>query len=544
MPNSFSISGNIVDVISGRIFPGTIAVSEGKITSLKPVESTDGPYILPGLVDAHIHIESSMLTPSEFARMAVVHGTVATVSDPHEIANVLGLDGVNFMIANGRKVPFHFFFGAPSCVPATGFETAGCTLGPAEVEELLKREDILYLSEMMNFPGVVYNDPDVHAKLALARKYNKPVDGHAPGVGGDMLKSYAAAGITTDHECSTLEEAVEKIGLGMKILVREGSAARNFDNLIPLLGSHPESVMFCSDDKHPDDLVLGHMNLLLRRAVKKGFSVMDAIRACTLNPVKHYRLDCGLLQEGDPADFILVDSLKEFNVLSTYVNGKLVADQGKNLINAVRSDKPNRFVAPVLESSMLDVPAMGEMIKVIQAYDGELLTGKMIVNAHVVDGKVQSDVEHDILKLAVINRYQASRPAIGFINGIGLKSGAIASTVAHDSHNLICVGTSDEEMMKAIRLLVDHKGGIAVTDGAFHEVLPLPVAGIMTDAEGKEVALTYEKINQAVHDRGSKLRAPFMTLSFMALLVIPELKLSDLGLFDGTTFSFTGLFEK
>jgi adenine deaminase len=543
MENSFSISGKIVDVVAGKIFPGKIHVNEGRILSIEPLEGTDGPFILPGLIDAHIHIESSMLVPAEFARLAVLHGTVGTVSDPHEIANVLGIEGVRFMIGNGKQTPFKFYFGAPSCVPATGFETAGCSIGPAEIEELLASDEVKYLSEMMNFPGVVYDDAEVHAKLQLARKYGKPIDGHAPGLSGDFLRKYVQSGISTDHECTTLEEAVEKIKMGMHILVREGSAARNFDNLIPLLKLHPEKVMFCSDDKHPDDLIKGHMNLLLRRAVAAGYNVMDAIRACTLNPVMHFKLDCGLLQAGDAADFIFTDSLTDFNILSTYINGIEYASNGKSYLKSVSAGRPNRFEAHTINPLMLEVPAEPGKLKVIQAYDGELVTGKFLVKPRIVNGLIENDIQSDILKIVVINRYQPSSPAIGYIRGFGLKQGALASTVAHDSHNLICVGVNDEDMCKAINLLVKSKGGIAVACGDRHEILPLPIAGIMTDISGEEVAEHYEKINNFAHELGSPLRAPFMTLSFMALLVLPELKLSDRGLFDGNTFSFTSLFE-
>jgi len=541
---SFSVTGQVVDVVTGNIFPGTVHVSNGIITGIEPVQASGGPFILPGLIDAHIHIESSMLTPAEFARMAVVHGTVASVSDPHEIANVLGMDGVTFMLENGRSTPFRFYFGAPSCVPATGFESSGAVLGPEAVELLLAKPEIRYLSEMMNFPGVIYADPEVSKKLDAARKHGKPVDGHAPGLSGEALGKYAGAGISTDHECTSIEEALEKIGYGMNILIREGSAARNFDVLSPLLKTHPGNVMFCSDDKHPDDLLKGHMNLLLRRAVEAGHDPVTAIRACTLNPVRHYKLDCGLLQAGDPADFILVDSLESFRVTATYINGLLVASEGRTSIQPVQTLRPNRFRMMDITASMLRVPAEPGLIRVIQAFDGELLTGKLLLEPRVLDGSAVSDPERDILKIAVINRYKPSLPAIGFIRGVGLKQGALASTVAHDSHNLICIGTSDQEMLDAIQLISMHQGGIAVTDGSRSEVLPLPVAGIMTDADGSTVAETYQSLNNFAHALGSSLRAPFMTLSFMALLVIPELKLSDKGLFDGNSFSFTSLFEK
>jgi adenine deaminase len=540
---SYSITGQIVDVVSGLIFPGRIEISGGLISSVTRIENADGPYILPGLIDAHVHIESSMLLPSEFARLAVVHGTTATVSDPHEIANVLGKEGIKFMIRNGNKVPFRFFFGAPSCVPATAFETSGAVIGPEDVDEILAWPEIKYLSEMMNFPGVLNGDPEVMEKLASARKYGKPVDGHAPGLDGQDALAYANAGISTDHECFTVEEAIDKIKAGMKILIREGSAARNFDELIPLIVDYPEMIMFCSDDKHPDDLVRGHVNLLIKRALKAGYPFLDIVRASTLNPVRHYKLDSGLLQVGDKADFILVDHPESFNILATYVNGHKVAEKGNTLINHVDEQAVNLFNARKITVSDLKVIALSEGIKVQQALEGQLITIKKLFRAKTENGLVISDTENDVLKMMVMNRYNHADPAIDFVSGFGFKKGAIASTVAHDSHNIIAVGVDDESIVKAVNLLVEVKGGISFVDGNESKVLPLPVAGLMSDKDGYEVAKRYSEINQQVMKIGSSLEAPFMTLSFMALLVIPALKLSDKGIFDGTTFSFTTLFE-
>ncbi len=540
---SFSITGQIVDVVSGIIFPGKVEISEGVISSVIRLGSVDGPYILPGLIDAHVHIESSMLLPSEFARLAVVHGTTATVSDPHEIANVMGKEGIKFMICNGNKVPFRFFFGAPSCVPATPFETSGAVIGPEDVDEILAWPEIKYLSEMMNFPGVLSSDPEVMAKLASARKYGKPVDGHAPGLDGKDAFAYASAGITTDHECFTIEEAIDKINAGMKILIREGSAARNFDELIPLIADYPDKIMFCSDDKHPDDLVNGHINLLVKRALKAGFPFMDIVRACTLNPVRHYNLNSGLIQVGDKADFILVDNPENFNVLATYIDGVKMAEDGKTLIERVDEQAINVFNARKISASDLKVVALSEGIKVQQALEGQLITVKKLLKAKIENGFVVSDTEKDVLKMMVMNRYNPADPAIDFVSGFGFKRGAIASTVAHDSHNIIAVGVDDESIAKAVNLLVDVKGGISFVDGDESMVLPLPVAGLMSEKDGYEVARRYGDINQRVMKIGSSFEAPFMTLSFMALLVIPALKLSDRGIFDGTTFSFTTLFE-
>lgn len=542
--NNFTLSGQIVDVVAGRVYPGIIEVRDGLIESITEDPGVFGPLILPGLIDAHVHIESSMLVPSEFARIAVIHGTTAVVSDPHEIANVLGMEGVKFMIDNGSKVPFNFYFGAPSCVPATSFESAGAILGPEAVDEILSWPTIKYLSEMMNFPGVLYEDESVLAKLASAKKYHKPVDGHAPGLKGDDAKKYAEAGITTDHECFTKEEAIDKINAGMKILIREGSAAKNFDELIGLIADYPAMIMFCSDDKHPDDLIEGHINLLVKRAVSAGYNFMDVIRACTLNPVVHYNLDAGLLQPGDKADFILVDNPEDFNIGSTYIGGKLVAIEGLSEIARIPVTPVNRFEVMMPKVEDIRVKAESGDIKVIQAYNGQLITSSIKTHPTVADGYVVSDISRDILKLVVLNRYQPQKPAVAFIKGFNLKDGAIASTVAHDSHNIISIGTNDTSIIKAIEILIKNAGGISIYATHNNFCLSLPVAGLMSTEDGYKVAELYQLINNAVHNLGSDLDAPLMTLSFMSLLVIPELKLSDKGLFNGTTFSFTELFDK
>ncbi|SFV30031.1 adenine deaminase [Thermoflavifilum thermophilum] len=545
MEDVFSVSGNIVDVLNRRIFAGTLHIERGRIVHIQEDNTIYGQFICPGFIDAHVHVESSLLTPAEFAKLAVVHGTVATISDPHEIANVLGIAGVEFMLENARQVPFKFFFGAPSCVPATRFETAGAVLDVQAVEQLLQRKDIWYLSEMMNFPGVLQQDPDVMGKIALARQYGKPVDGHAPGLRGEQARRYAEAGISTDHECTTLEEAQDKLHAGMHILIREGSAARNFDALIPLLKTFPERIMFCSDDKHPDSLVAGHINELVKRALTKGQALFDVLGAACLNPIQHYHLPVGRLQIGDPADFIVVDNFERLHILATYVEGKLVAREGKSLIPSVSSPTPNHFHSPKLKQEDLEVKApTGSpcFIRIIEAIDGQIVTGAAQALARIHDGKIVSDTQQDILKLVVINRYKAARPAIAFIRGFGLKRGAIASSVAHDSHNLIAVGVNDEMILKAIQAIVPHGGGLSVVHEHKQLVLPLPVAGLMSAEDGYAVARKYEQLDAEAKALGSKLRAPFMTLSFMALLVIPRLKLSDQGLFDVEQFGFTHLF--
>ncbi len=540
------IDAHWVDVVHRRIMPARVCIVGDRIASVETTWQTagEGYYLLPGLVDAHVHVESSMLVPSEFARLAVRHGTVATVSDPHEIGNVLGIEGVRFMIENGKKVPFHFFFGAPSCVPATTFETAGAAIDAAGVAELLAMPEVRYLAEMMNYPGVLQGDPEVMAKLEAARAAGKPIDGHAPGLRGEDARAYFGAGISTDHECFELEEALEKAALGVQILIREGSAAKNFDALIPLLKQYPKQVMFCSDDKHPDDLLEGHINRLLARAVAAGYDFFDALSACTLNPVRHYHLPVGLLQEGDPADCILVKDLESFEVLETYVAGRLVARNGESLIASVADvGTPNRFSVSSPKASDFAVRLAGKKMNVIKAYEGELITGKFVAEPLVKNGLVVADTRRDILKIAVYNRYHQTPPSVAFIQGFGLKEGAIASCVAHDSHNIVVVGADDEAMAEAVDALVKNKGGISAVGKGESRVLPLPVAGIMSAEDGQKVAQEYAQIDAFTKNRlGSRLDAPFMTLSFMALLVIPSLKLSDKGLFDGDRFVFADLF--
>ena len=539
--NSFTLSGQIVDLVRSHIFPGTVTVNDGKIAEITETPEAEPRFILPGFIDAHIHIESSMVPPSEFARMAVPHGTVATVSDPHEIANVMGVEGIDYMINSGKRGHFKFYFGAPSCVPATPFETSGATLDAAAIEQLMARDDIHYLAEMMNYPGVLMDDPEVMKKLDSAHRHGKPIDGHAPMVTGDDLKKYVGAGIGTDHECNTIEEAREKLKLGMKILIREGSAAKGFDALIPLMEEHPEMLMFCSDDKHPNDLIKGHVNLLVKRALAQGYKLMDVLRAASLNAVRHYHLDVGLLQKGDDADFIVVDNLDEFNVMQTYVKGRKVAENGVALMQRRKEEAINNFHAMPIQAEALQVHYEGEHIKVIAAMDGNLLTNTIIATPKVVDGNIVSDTSRDLLKMVVLNRYEKAQPAVGFVNGFSLKRGAIATSVAHDSHNIVAVGCSDEDIARAINLLIYTKGGMVACSETEFALLPLPVAGLMSLEEGGRVAEDYERADRLAHEFGCTLYSPFMTLSFMALLVIPELKLSDKGLFDVMKFGFTTL---
>jgi adenine deaminase len=531
------ISGQVVDIFNRRVFPGRVFFDD-KIIKIEQLEQAEGQYILPGFIDAHVHIESSMLVPSEFARLAVVHGTVATVSDPHEIGNVLGFKGVRYMIENGEKVPFKFYFGAPSCVPATSFETAGAEINKEEIEMLLKDTRVRYLAEMMNWPGVLYRDAGVMAKLQVAKKLSKPIDGHAPGLRGEDAKKYAEAGISTDHESFTREEALDKLKYGMKILIREGSAAKNFEALVELIEDYEDMMMFCSDDKHPDNLVEGHIDELVKKAVARGTDIFKVLKAACINPVKHYKLEVGLLNPGDAADFIVVDDLKNFKVKQTFINGRSVAELGKTKIHSVENLIINNFNTGYKKEEDFQITWSKDTVPVIEALEGQLITNRLDFPVKTENGLAVSDLQSDILKIAVVNRYEEAAPAIAFIKNFGLKRGAIASSVAHDSHNIIVVGVDDASMLKAVNLIIEAKGGVSAVDGENEKILVLPVAGLMSAGDGYKIAEEYSAIDRMAKNMGSKLASPFMTLSFMALLVIPKLKLSDLGLFDGEKFEF------
>ncbi len=535
------LQGNIVDIQKKRIFKGEVTIVDGKIKEIKEVNHAEENYILPGFVDAHIHIESSMLVPSEFAKIAVTHGTIATVSDPHEIANVLGMKGVEFMIENGKKVPLKFNFGAPSCVPATSFESAGAIIDSEDIKVMMENPDIKYLAEMMNYPGVLFDDEEVMKKIQYAKDVNKPIDGHAPGLRGEDITKYISAGISTDHECFTYEEALEKLQKGMKVIIREGSAAKNFEALINLLPEYYKNMMFCSDDKHPDDLLVGHINQLCERAVAKGIDVFKVLQAACINPVKHYNLDVGLLAEGDDADFIVVEDLKKFKVLQTYINGGLVAENGQSFVESVDFEVLNNFNTKKKKTSDFEFHSASEKIRVIEALDGELVTNEIETKSLIEKGNLVSDTANDILKMTVVNRYKDEEPSIAFIKNFGLKEGAIASSVGHDSHNIIAVGVSDKAICEAVNFLIENRGGVCAVSNTDKKIVSLPVAGIMSDKPAVEIGKAYAELDKMAKNMGSTLRAPYMTLSFMALLVIPSLKLSDKGLFDGNTFKFTSL---
>jgi adenine deaminase len=544
--HGFTIKGNLVDIYERRIYAAILTIENDRITSITPIDEKVTGFILPGFIDSHVHVESSMLVPSEFAKLTVVHGTVGTISDPHEIANVCGVEGVEYMLENASTVPFKFNFGAPSCVPATAFETAGASLDSVAVRKLLEKKEIRYLSEMMNFPGVLNKDPEVMQKISDALSLGKPVDGHAPGLRGEAAKQYIDAGISTDHECFTAEEALDKLQYGMKILVREGSAAKNFEALIELLHDHSDHMMFCSDDKHPDSLVNGHIDQLCARAIAKRHNIFNVLKAACINPVLHYKMDVGLLKVNDHADFIVVNDLENFKVQKTYINGKLVAENGRSLIETTTAKLINHFDCEKIKADALiihktEIVDEKNNIPVIEALDGQLITNKLSipVSDFNLNGVIiNSNPGNDLLKMVVVNRYHTAPIAKCFIRNFGFKHGAIASTVAHDSHNIIAVGVTDEDLAKAINLVIDASGGVSCVNGTSSKILPLPVAGLMSNEDGYKVAEAYTSIDKMAKELGSNLAAPYMTLSFMALLVIPHLKLSDKGLFDGDSFSF------
>ena len=550
MNNSGKLTSNFVDIDKKIIFSANIVWEKGVINHIERLgeENRQLSYLIPGLIDAHVHIESSMMLPSEFARLAVIHGTIATVSDPHEIANVMGLKGIQFMLNNAAKTDFNVYFGAPSCVPATPFETAGATITAEDINHLFAGQQVRYLSEMMNFPGVLSNDPEVIEKLNLAKEYGYPIDGHAPGLSGDDAAYYANSGISTDHECTTLEEARDKIACGMKILIREGSAARDFDTLHPLISEFPDKVMFCSDDKHPDELIHSHINRLLERAVALKHSVFDVLRCACINPIEHYKLDeLGPLATGQAMNAVLVKDLKSFTVESTWLKGILAAQKGQSFLSSVTEKPINHFCAKLVSEDDFKIKAQSENIRVIDVFEGKLFTREKIIQASISNGFAIADAEKDLAQLCVLNRYNLNRyknakPANAFIMGTGLKRGAIASTVAHDSHNIIAMGADTLSMTNAVNALIDCKGGICVAHGDMIEILPLPIAGLMSAESGEHIASRYAHLDGLAKKLGMTLNAPFMTLSFMALLVIPELKLSDKGLFDGRKFEFTSTF--
>ncbi len=564
-----SFTAFILDVVTDTIYPARITIEDGKYKEITPIHFNEDTVLdmkglmMPGFIDSHIHIQSSMITPAQFARIAVRHGTTAVVCDPHEIGNVLGIEGIEAMIENAKQVPFNFFFAAPSCVPATPFETSGAILDSSDIEYLLKKEEIVALGEMMNFPGVINGDEEVLRKLKLARDYNKPIDGHAPLLSGEELNKYLEQQIVTDHECSNILEVFEKKFKGMKIMVRDGSSAMDMENLFNIedIYSYVEEpdkfgIVFrdifengvytplfdfiVSDDKHPNDLIKGHLNESVKKARDLGIDILKAINMVTINPAYHYNLNCGAIVEGAYADFIIVDSIYELNVLETYIGGECVFDGENVLFDAPDVDARNSINATKKSPADFDILYDGDEceVNVIECADGDLLTKKATAKLKTKDGVVQSDIIQDVLKISVVERYGGNKIANAFIKGFGLKRGAIASSIAHDSHNIIVVGYNSEMMANAVNEVIDNQGGISVVSEDFSDSLPLPIAGLMSNDDAYVVADKLAVLHNTVSALGSNLKSPFMTMAFMALLVIPSLKISDLGLFDGDAFEF------
>lgn len=535
------IRGNLVDVFTEEIYPAEIEIENGMVKCVKPVDANFNQYILPGFIDAHIHIESSMLTPSRFAETVVPHGTTSVVSDPHEIANVLGIEGIKYMIKDAAGVPLQVFFTAPSCVPATPFETSGAIIGAKEIDKLLKNDEIVALGEMMNFPGVLADDPEVMAKIEAAKKHKKPIDGHAPLLTGKDLCNYIAAGISTDHECTIPEEVIEKRKLGMKIMLRQGSSAKNLADLIDSGGD-----FIVSDDKHPEDLLKGHVDLMLKGAVDYGLDPIEAIKMVTLNPATHYNLNTGLIAPGKAADIVITDNLEDFNVKEVLISGKVVAREGKTLFSVKPLEFQSSFKIDSKKPDDFEIISgkKEEKVRVIRTIEGQLITEESEAILPVSDGKIKSDIENDILKIGVLERYGHKKMTNAFVQGFGLQEGAIASSVAHDSHNIIVVGTNSQDMAGAVNKLVQNNGGLVATSKGRFYSLNLPIGGIMSTKTAEEVALKLETLNNALKDMGCKLSSPFMTMSFMALLVIPKLKISDRGLFDVEKFEFVDVMKQ
>ena len=559
----------ILDVLTSSVYPARITVEEGIFKQIVPI-MVDGEtkvdvegLMLPGFIDSHIHIESSMLTPAQFAKVAVMHGTTSVVCDPHEIANVSGIDGIEFMIENASTVPFNFYFSAPSCVPATSFETSGAVLNSDEIEYLLQKDEVVALGEMMNFPGVIHGDKEVLKKLELARKYKKPIDGHAPLVSGEDLDKYLEQYIVTDHECSNFQEAIEKKQKGMKIMVRDGSSAKNMEALFDFterinylknqesFGIIPSEVLerrihspifdfIVSDDKNSRDLINGHLNLSVKKAVELGIDIIKAIEMVTINPASHYNLDAGAIVTGARADFIIIDNIIDFNILKTYVAGECVYDGENVLFDAPDVETENRIDAPKKTAQDFDILFDGDEceVNVIECFNGELLTKKATAKLYVDNGKVMPSIYDDVLKISVVERYGHNNVANAFIKGFGLKKGAIASSIAHDSHNIIVIGYNSEDMAEAVNTVIENKGGIAVVSEDFSDSLPLPIAGLMSNEDAFVVAKKLRQLQKMAYALGCKMDSPFMTMAFMALLVIPSIKISDKGLFDGDNFEF------
>lgn len=535
------ISGNIVDLVSRKIFTGTLNIQNGVIVSIVEFSSPQTNFIIPGFVDSHVHIESSLVIPSTFANIALKHGVIAAVCDPHEIANVCGVEGIKFMVENSKSTQFQFFYGAPSCVPATTLESSGAIISSDEIEQLFRENVCSHLSEMMNFPGVIYDDTEVLRKLNVAKKYGKKIDGHAPTLSGEALKKYISAGIDTDHECSTIEEAIEKIHLGMKILIREGSAAKNLEALKELFNLYPDRLMLCTDDCHVDNLLQGYINEIVKGLLKDGYNLFDVLSASSLIPITHYNLPIGLLQINDSADFNEVNNLIDLEILDVYVKGGRVESQG----SIAPATPINNFRASKIAINDLKVESSKGTYNIIEALDKELITLHNTFYFNGLSDINSSYLQFGLNKIAVMDRYSSdSIPFVGFIRGFDLRSGAFASSIAHDNHNIIAIGSNDRDLCDALNSIIGSNGGISFSQVGHTNLLALPIGGLMSLSPAEWVSEKYNSIQNDIKAAGCSLTSPLMTLAFMALIVIPQLKISHKGLFDFTAFNYIPLIKK
>lgn len=526
------IKGNILNVFTDEIYPGEIKINNGIIESIREVDQYFPDIIVPGFIDSHIHIESSRLTPSRFAEVALRHGTTAVVCDPHEIGNVMGLEGIEYMVNDAKYAPLKFFFTAPSCVPATNYETNGATISADIIDSLLRRDEFVALSEVMNYTGVVNGDKDLIDKINVAKKYNKKIDGHAPLLTGPDLQKYVKYGISTEHECVTKAEALEKKRLGLKIMIREGSESHMLEKLV-----NTPTDFIVTDDLEPDDLVKGHMNIRLRKAVDLGMDPFEAIRKVTLNPAEHYGLNCGSISPGKSADLVFIDNLDDFRVKRVVVNGNTIFKKQKLLYRAKPLPLDSTLHINHKNAEDFDLKAnnpnkKSANVNVIRVIPESIVTKKSTAKLTIDRGKIIPSVFEDILKISVVERYGGNTISNAFISGFGLKNGAIASSVSHDSHNLIVIGTNSEYMAEATNKIIDNNGGIVAISNQEQIELPLPIAGLMSDRSVLEVAKQTEALNDLVNRMGCPLENPFTIMSFMALPVVDEIKITNKGLFD------------